>query len=217
MTTMKIQITPEMRIRLMHAETIEIDVPNTQAEFVGSLRQQLLTQDGRCTADPFFVVYSKRSVVADEEYDHDRIVWCREDDSEVEATASQHRRLEALHRDYREPKGWRRLAIKEIDHFETGCFTEQGCKDFLAIQGHNLSKPFIYAHSLYRNREMLELRKMLMAEQPPHAAGKAAILACADHFEAAWASGFVDRPEQDMLDVTTAIRNFAESYQGAGS
>jgi hypothetical protein len=55
------------------------------------------------------------------------------------------------------------------------------------------------------------------AEQPPHAAGKAAILACADHFEAAWASGFVDRPQQDMLDVTTAIRNFAETYQGAGS
>ena len=164
MTTMKIQITPEMRIRLMHAETIEIDVPDTQAEFVGNLRQQLLTQDNRCTADPFFVVYSKRSVVADEEYDHDRIVWCREDDSEIEATASQHRRLEALHRDYREPKGWRRLAIKEIDHFETACFTEQGCKDYLAVNGHNLRKPLIYAHSLFRNREMLELRKMLMAE-----------------------------------------------------
>ena len=47
--------------------------------------------------------------------------------------------------------------------------------------------------------------------------GKAAIQACADHIEAAWEHGFIDRPEQDMLDVTTAIRNFAESYQGAGS
>jgi hypothetical protein len=28
MTTMKIKITPEMRIQLMHAETIEIDVPD---------------------------------------------------------------------------------------------------------------------------------------------------------------------------------------------
>jgi len=45
-------------------------------------------------------------------------------------------------------------------------------------------------------------------------AAKAAILACADLFEASWASGFVDRPEQDMIDVTTAIRNFAETYQG---
>ena len=35
MTTMKIQITPEMRVQLMHAETIEIDVPGTQAEQPG--------------------------------------------------------------------------------------------------------------------------------------------------------------------------------------
>jgi hypothetical protein len=110
-------------------------------------------------------VFSKRPIVVDEEYDHDRIVWCREDDGEVEATALQHYRFEALHRNYREPVGWRRLAIKEIDHFETACFTEQGCKDYLEVNGHNLRKPFIYAHSLYRNREMLELRKMLMAEQ----------------------------------------------------
>lgn len=55
------------------------------------------------------------------------------------------------------------------------------------------------------------------AEQPPHAAGKAAILACADHFREAWEHGFIDRPEQDMLDVTTAIRNFAETYQGGQS
>ena len=44
MATMKINITPEMRFRVMQAETIEIDVPDTQAEFVGLLRQQLLTQ-----------------------------------------------------------------------------------------------------------------------------------------------------------------------------
>ncbi len=41
---MKIQITPEMRIQLMHADTLEIEVPDTQAEFVGSLRQQLLNE-----------------------------------------------------------------------------------------------------------------------------------------------------------------------------
>jgi hypothetical protein len=45
-------------------------------------------------------------------------------------------------------------------------------------------------------------------------AAKAAILACADHFQEAWEHGFIERPEQDMLDVTTAIRNFAETYQG---
>ena len=71
--------------------------------------------------------------------------------------------------DYREGScrdtgDWVKIALKEIDQFETACFTEQGCKDYLEANGHNLRKPFIYAHSLYRNREMLELRKMLMAE-----------------------------------------------------
>lgn len=45
-------------------------------------------------------------------------------------------------------------------------------------------------------------------------AGKLAIKACADHFQEAWEHGFINRPEQDMIDVTTAIRNFAETYQG---
>lgn len=194
MTTMKIKITPEMRIQLMHAETIEIDVPDAQAEFVGSLRQQLLTQDNRCTADPFFVVFSKRLIVVDEDYDHDLIVWCREDDSEVEATESQHRRLEALHRGYRKPEGWRRLAIKEIDQFETACFTEQGCKDYLAVNGHNLRKPFTYAHSLFRNREMLELRKMLMAEPKEKATTEAWRMMCGD-----WRDDLVSLHGQDGL------------------
>lgn len=163
MTTMKIQITPEMRIQLMHAGTLEIEVPDTQAEFVGSLRQQLLTQDNRWTADPFFVVFSKREIVVDSEYDHDRIVWWHKEDN-VEACERATRWLDYREDTFRDTGDWVKLAIKEIDQFETACFTEQGCKDYLAVNGHNLRKPFIYAHSLFRNREMLELRKMLMAE-----------------------------------------------------
>jgi hypothetical protein len=94
MTTMKIQITPEMRIRLMHAETIEIDVPDTQAEFVGSLRQQLLTQDNRWTADPFYVVFSKREIVAREGYDFDRIVWWHDEGSHEASERTSKRRAE---------------------------------------------------------------------------------------------------------------------------
>lgn len=213
---MKIQITPEMRIQLMHAETIEIDVPDAQTEFVGSLRQQLLTQDDRCTVDPFFVVFSKQEIVVDSEYDHDRIFWWHKEDH-VEACERATRWLDYREDTWRDTGDWVKLAVKEIDQFETACFTEQGCKDYLAANGHNLRKPYIYANSLFRNWEMLELRKMLMADPSPSTACKAAILACADHFQEAWEHGFIDRPEQDMLDVTTAIRNFAESYQGAGS
>lgn len=188
----------------------------TAVELTGRLRQQLLTQDNRCTADPFFVVFSKREIVTQEGYDFDRIVWWH-DEGCHEADERTEKRLELLYQHGRDPSGWSRLAVTEIDQFETACFTEQGCKDYLEVNGHNLRKPFICAHGLYRNREMLELRKMLMAEHPPLSAGKDAILACADHFQEAWEHGFIDRPEQDMLDVTTAIRNFAETYQGAGS
>lgn len=44
-------------------------------------------------------------------------------------------------------------------------------------------------------------------------AARVAIMACADAFQEAWEHGFIDRPEQDMLDVTTAIRSFAETYK----
>lgn len=35
----------------------------------------LNTQDGRATADPFYCVFTKREIVVDGEYDHDRVVW----------------------------------------------------------------------------------------------------------------------------------------------
>jgi len=48
-------------------------------------------------------------------------------------------------------------------------------------------------------------------------AARAAILACVTHFQEAWEHVFIECPEQGVIDVTTAIRNFAEIYQGAGS
>lgn len=47
--------------------------------------------------------------------------------------------------------------------FVTACFTEQGCKDYIARDGHNLIEPRIYAEGSYRNLEFQELRKMLLA------------------------------------------------------
>lgn len=117
------------------------------------------TQNNRCTADPFFVVYSKQEIVVNEEYDYDRIIWV--DEEGEEATEHKAKRLELLMQEGRELDNWRRIAVKEIDQFETASFTEQGCKDFLKIQGHNLKQPYIYAHSFWRNHEMLAIREML--------------------------------------------------------
>ncbi|GAB5992879.1 hypothetical protein [Aeromonas enteropelogenes] len=133
-------------------------------ELLQRLQLSLNTQGGRFTADPFFCVFSKREIVVDADYDHDRIFWWHQE-RHVEASETTERRLESLRRDGRETGDWVKLAVKEIDNFETACFTEQGCKDFLEIQGHNLRKPFIYATSLFRNREMIALREALMAGQ----------------------------------------------------
>ncbi|QIF45275.1 hypothetical protein [Aeromonas veronii] len=133
-------------------------------ELLQRVQHSLNTQHGRFTADPLYCVFSKREIVVDADYDHDRIFWWNQE-RHIEASETTERRLELLRSDGRETGDWVKLAVKEISHFETACFTEQGCKDFLEIQGHNLCKPFIYATSLFRNREMIALREALMTGQ----------------------------------------------------
>jgi hypothetical protein len=60
------------------------------------------------------------------------------------------------------PDGVRRLGYIEVWEFVTGCLTEQGCKDYIACNGHNLREPRIYAYGAYRNAEFIALRKWLM-------------------------------------------------------
>lgn len=125
------------------------------------LGENLRTQDNRVTSEPMFCVYQKREIVTHADYDHDRIVWI--DDDGVEANERQRMRLELLHDSCREvPDKWSRIAVKEIDEFVTCCFTEKGCKAYLACNGHNLRLPFIYVKSGFRNAEYIAIRNWLM-------------------------------------------------------
>lgn len=126
----------------------------------GIIGENIRTQDNRITSDPMFCVYQNREIVVDADYDYDRIVWVDEDGNE--ANKRQSRRLELLHENFREPpEKWRRVAVKDIDEFVTCCFTEQGCKDYLAANGHNLRLPFIYVKSGFRNAEYIGIRNWL--------------------------------------------------------
>lgn len=131
--------------------------------FLETLGERLRTQDNRCTADPIFVVFQKRREYGiDAEYTDD-IVWCHEDG---ECDAIESARLEAEYKiDRNEPEGFQRLGYFDRDEFVTACFTEQGAKDYMQINGHNLKRPHIYAASLFRNREMIELRKWIASRQ----------------------------------------------------
>nr|WP_276053045.1 ead/Ea22-like family protein [Escherichia coli] len=142
------------------AEHIEEMQTKSAPDSFGIIGENIRTQDNRITSDPMFCVYQKREIVVDADYDYDRIVWVDEDGNE--ANKRQSRRLELLHENFREPpEKWRRVAVKDIDEFVTCCFTEQGCKDYLAVNGHNLRLPFIYVKSGFRNAEYIGIRNWL--------------------------------------------------------
>ncbi|ENC3163985.1 TPA: ead/Ea22-like family protein [Escherichia albertii] len=151
-----------------HYEGVIADVSKRIAELktksapdsFGIIGENIRTPDNRITSEPMFCVYQKRKIVVDSDYDYDRIVWVDEDGNE--ANKRQSRRLELLHENFREPpEKWRRVAVKDIDEFVTCCFTEQGCKDYLAANGHNLRLPFIYVKSGFRNAEYIGIRNWL--------------------------------------------------------
>ncbi|EOT6782368.1 ead/Ea22-like family protein [Escherichia coli] len=142
------------------AERIEEMQTKSAPDSFGIIGENIRTQDNRITSDPMFCVYQKREIVVDADYDHDRIVWVDEDGNEANKRHS--RRLELLHENFREPpEKWRRVAVKDIDEFVTCCFTEHGCKDYLAVNGHNLRLPFIYVKSGFRNAEYIGIRNWL--------------------------------------------------------
>ncbi|EFO4518680.1 ead/Ea22-like family protein [Escherichia coli] len=142
------------------AERIEEMQTKSAPDSFGIIGENIRTQDNRITSDPMFCVYQKREIVVDADYDYDRIFWVDEDGNE--ANKLQSRRLELLHENFREPpEKWRRVAVKDIDEFVTCCFTEQGCKDYLAANGHNLRLPFIYVKSGFRNAEYIGIRNWL--------------------------------------------------------
>lgn len=128
-----------------------------ELEAIGAL---INSQDNRHTDQPMFAVMEKRGMVTLDTHDHDRIEWYDPVNVSTadDRTAS---RLEALHRGGRDVKDWERYAIKDVDVFVTACFTEQGCKDFLAIDGHNHREPFIYAFGSFRNSEYQSMRNWL--------------------------------------------------------
>lgn len=142
------------------AERIEELQTKSAPDSFSIIGENIRTQDNRITSDPMFCVYQKSEIVVDADYDYDRIVWVDEDGNE--ANKRQSRRLELLHENFREPpEKWRRVAVKDIDEFVTCCFTEQGCKDYLAANGHNLRLPFIYVKSGFRNAEYIGIRNWL--------------------------------------------------------
>jgi hypothetical protein len=147
------------------------------------IRTNLRTQDNRATSWPMFAVQQKRRDYGYDPDYSDHVVWidqcndCVEAPTEAECAKSgyvlepdelTHEQLEKQYQETGdEPDGWTRTSYVDRWEFVTACFTEQGCKDYLEINGHNLHEPRIYAYSGWRNYEWQTITRLLLGEFGP--------------------------------------------------
>lgn len=153
------------------------------------LKKELETQDNRATAEPMFVVFSKREYPTTSDYSYDRSYYLEHSDHD-EVGETKEEVLEYLKEQYEDDEDYIReqKAIKELEdaseydfddllfekfeiqqvyvfevpQFEQAFFTEKAAKRYLEINGHNLTKPFLYVTSMYRNEEMQEIRNYFL-------------------------------------------------------
>jgi hypothetical protein len=134
-------------------------------EALRTIHGLLHTQDNRITAAPMFAVQQKRRVYGiDTEYEP-LIAWTNDEGSEASPEDAARFETAYDHDCDAEQEGYRRIGYHEYWEFVTGCFTEQGCKDYLARNGHNLNEPRIYAYGTYRNEEWKTIRDFLMSDR----------------------------------------------------
>ena len=126
------------------------------------MKNLILTQDNRATSHPMFIVQRRqRTYGVDTDYT-DSSVWMngdREEASEVESAG-----LDSFSSRGVDINGWENVGFVEHWEFVTACFTEKGCEDYLAANGHDLGETRIYVDSGYRNEEWKAVRGLLSAK-----------------------------------------------------
>ena len=122
------------------------------------------TQDNRITDQPIFVVEKSVMIITDPDYGYDAEEWINTESGDYEQADDVH----SIVLNEMESKGddigeWKKFYLKEVWEFVTACFTEQGCKDYLESNGHNIGKSRIYAYGSYRNKEYQAVRNYLIS------------------------------------------------------
>lgn len=129
-------------------------------------------QDNRITSDPIFIVFVKDVVPTDPDYSDQfyYIDGCNDNAEfrtveevyefhgmEVPDPADEDAMLDYFQGQIS------KIYYIEKPRFVTACFTEKGAMDYIAANGHNLREPYVFVDSLYRNREMIDIRNALKA------------------------------------------------------
>lgn len=143
----------------------ESDAPRARKAIIGDIAANLASQDNQMTSHPMFLVEQKRRHTGyDPVYapNPECIVWI--DGDGIVTDADEIKRLdEEFNRTAAEPGDYIRSAYVDRWEFVTACFTEQGCKDYIAANGHNLKEPRIYVASGYGNAEWQAVRQYLLS------------------------------------------------------
>lgn len=128
---------------------------------IPEIAHQLRTQDGRATSLPVFCVQQKCRYPVPEDYS-DEGEWYDSDLCETVTDAEEIRLIEAEEQAGLLDDRYQWIWYQDHWEFVTACFTEQGAKDYLVINGHNLREPRVYVESGYRNHEWETIRAHLM-------------------------------------------------------
>lgn len=131
-------------------------------EELKAIGELIRTQDNRITDAPIFIVQREVREWGYDPYYAEEFKWVHLEGDGHEADEEQAERLEGLDGNCEDTSPWAKVYYKDRWQFVTACFTEQGCKDYLRQNGHNLGKTRIYADGSYRNDEYRKVRKALM-------------------------------------------------------
>lgn len=126
---------------------------------LAKVSERLRTQDNRCTCDPMFCVQILvRKSGFDSDYS-DNLCWWNPG------------KMEVAYDDEPEGEGWDGpYGYKDRWETKMVAYTEEGCQEYLALDGHNLKRQAhngevrIFVDSFHRCPEMIAIREMLMAK-----------------------------------------------------
>ena len=121
------------------------------SDFIATIRNRIKTQDNRCTSNPMFCVQERKRESCLIPGYGDGTEWIDMQSGEYETVEPETPGAEQF--------GYR-------DRWETVmvAFTEEGCKEYLRVNGHNHGETRIYAESFGRCVEMITIREFLLAD-----------------------------------------------------
>ena len=148
---------------------------------IQDIAQDVATQDNDGTADPMFVVQSKKRVYGLSEDYTDEYDWISDDADRVTADSDTVIKLEAAIQrscdsvitiqDVDDPESetaYERIWYVDEWEFVTCCFTRNAAEDFVSRNKHRYSGELrVITESFYRNPEMLLVREHLLGMAEP--------------------------------------------------